>query len=307
MSDLMTAVTITRFGDAAELRPTTVPRPEPGPGEVRVQVRAAGVQPVDLAVRAGKGPPNAPVALPLVLGNEFAGTVDAVGAGVAEVAVGDEVLGFATFGSYAEYRLISSDQVVRKPVGMPWEVAGSFTAGAQTATIAVEALAVAAGETFLVHAGAGAVGAMAVQLARLRGATVIATAREVNHDYLRSLGAIPVEYGDGLVDRVRAAAPNGVDVVLDAAGVAAIRASIDLGVDRDRIGTIVAWQEAAELGVRRLVGVRSARRLAALVGLYDTGLLRTHVRSVYPLADAAAAHREVETGHGRGRVVLVTG
>ncbi|MCP2267584.1 NADPH:quinone reductase [Actinokineospora diospyrosa] len=301
----MTAVAVTQFGAADVLRPITLPLPEPGPGEVRLRVRAAGVQPFDIAVRQGTGPPAQAAVLPQVIGNEYAGVVDAVGDGVDSVAVGDDVLGFAVFGSYAEYRIAPAENVVRKPASMPWEVAGSFTAGAQTAAMAVEDLGVRAGETLLVHAGAGAVGTMAIQLARLRGATVIATARQANHDYLRDLGAIPVEYGDGLVDRVRAVAPRGMDAALDGAGVVALEASIELGVGRDRIVTLVVWDRFAEFGVRRVSGTRSATRLAALVDLYDRGLLRAHVRSRYPLANAADAHREVETGHGRGRVVLV--
>ncbi|PPK62213.1 NADP-dependent oxidoreductase [Actinokineospora auranticolor] len=305
MTQHMTAVAVTGFGDPDVLRPITLPVPEPGPGEVRVRIKAAGVQPFDVAVRRGVGPPAQQARLPQVLGNEFAGVVDAVGPGDAEWAVGDEVLGFALFGSYAEYRLVPAGDIVAKPSAMRWEAAGSFTAGAQTATMAVEALQVRAGETFLVHAGAGAVGTMAIQLARLRGATVIATASQANHDYLRGLGAIAVEYGDGLVERVRAVAPRGVDVVLDAAGIDAVLASIDLGVDRARIGTTTVWDRAAELGILRVTGVRSAARLVGLVDLWSRGLLRTHVRSVHPLVDAAEAHREVETGHGRGRVALV--
>ncbi|MBM7776353.1 NADPH:quinone reductase-like Zn-dependent oxidoreductase [Actinokineospora baliensis] len=305
MTETMTAVAVTQFGAADVLRPITLPLPDPGPGEVRLRVRAAGVQPFDIAVRQGTGPPARAAVLPQVIGNEYAGVVDAVGGGVDSVAVGDEVLGFAVYGSYAEYRIAPVENLVRKPAGMPWEVAGSFTAGAQTAAMAIEDLGVRAGETLLVHAGAGAVGTMAVQLARLRGATVIATARQANHDYLRDLGAIPVEYGEGLVERVRALAPGGVDAALDGAGIEALTASIELGVDRDRIVTLVVWDRFAEFGVRRVSGTRSAARLAALVDLYDRGLLRAHVRSHYPLAEAADAHRDVETGHGRGRVVLV--
>ncbi|SDC46671.1 NADPH:quinone reductase [Actinokineospora iranica] len=303
----MTAMAIIEHGSAGVLRPMTLPRPNPGHGEVRVRIRAAGVQPFDVAVRTGWSPPGASVVFPQILGNEFAGVVDAVGAGVDHLAAGDEVLGFAVLGSYAEYRVAPADQVVRKPEGMPWEVAGGFTAGAQTASIALDFLRVGAGETLLVHGGAGAVGTMAVQLARLRGVTVVATARAENHDYLRSLGAIPVAYGDGLLERVRAAAPQGVDASLDAAGGDAPRVSAELGVSGERNGTIVAFESAEKLGARRITGVRSAARLAALVDLHDRGLLRAHVRATYPLTAAADAHREVETGHGRGKVVLIIG
>ncbi|RLK61556.1 NADP-dependent oxidoreductase [Actinokineospora cianjurensis] len=305
MTKTMTAVAVTQFGAPEVLRLITLPLPEPGPGEVRLRLHAAGVQPFDVAVRRGVGPPAGQAVLPQVIGNEYAGVVDAVGAGVDSVSVGDEVLGFAVYGSYAQYRIAPAANLVAKPESMPWAVAGSFTAGAQTASMAIEDLGVRVGETLLVHAGAGAVGTMAIQLARLRGATVIATASLANHDYLRELGAIPVEYGDGLVERVRAVAPRGVDAALDGAGIDALTASIELGVDPDRVVTLVVWDRYAEFGVRRVTGTRSAARLAGLVDLYDRGLLRAHVRSRYPLAAASHAHREVETGHGRGRVVLV--
>ncbi|MGQ0838699.1 NADP-dependent oxidoreductase [Actinokineospora sp.] len=305
MTDEMTAVTIAEFGSADVLRPTVLPRPEPGAGEVRVQVKAAGVQPFDVAVRAGRRPPLGEVVFPQILGNEFAGVVDAVGVGVDDHRVGDEVLGFASLGSYAEYRVAQAGQVVRKPAGMPWDVAGGFNSAAQTASAAVEFLRVGAGETLLVHGGAGAVGAVAVQLARLRGATVVATARVANHQYLRALGAVPVEYGDGLVERVRAVAPRGVDAAFDCAGADALRASVEVVADRDRIGSIVAFDLVAELGVHWIRVVRSAERLAAVAGLYDRGLLRFAIRSRFPLVAAADAHREVEIGHGRGKVVLM--
>lgn len=136
------------------------------------------------------------------------------------------------------------------------------------------------------------------------GATVIGTAREANHDYLRSLGAIPVGYGDGLLERVRAAAPDGVDAALDGAGGDALTVSLALIADRDRILTLVEHGRAQELGIRVTPNLRSAARLAELAGLHAEGKLRIHVRRTFPLARAADAHRDVETGHGRGKVVI---
>jgi NADPH:quinone reductase-like Zn-dependent oxidoreductase len=240
----------------------------------------------------------------MVVGNEFAGVVDQVGAGVDGFAVGSEVLGFQTLGSYAEYVAVPADQVVTKPAAMPWEVAGGFSGGAQTAHTTLTQLRVGAGDTVLIHAAAGAVGTVAVQLTREWGATVIGTASEANHDYLRSLGATPVAYGDGLVERVRAAAPQGVDAALDAAGGDALRASLELVKDRERIGTIVEYERGPQLGIPFLRGQRSAARLTELVDLYAAGRLRIHVRATFPLDRAADAHREVERGHGRGKVVL---
>ncbi|MDG4825550.1 NADP-dependent oxidoreductase [Asanoa sp. WMMD1127] len=283
------------------LRLMELPDPVPADGEVLVRVRAAGVQPYDCAVRAGWLPAGVPPTLPRIPGNEFAGVLEV---GAPGLPAGTEVLGFGQLGAYAELLAVPADQVVAKPAGMPWEVAGGFSAGAQTAHIALAGLAPAPGETLLVHGAAGAVGTVAVQLARAAGATVIATARPENHAYLRDLGAIPVAYGDGLADRVRAAAPDGVDAALDGAGGAALDVSLELVPDRSRILTLVDHGRAEELGVRVTPPLRSAARLAALVALHERGGLRIHVRRGYPLAAAADAHREVEAGHGRGKVVL---
>ena len=300
----MRAVGFTRPGGPEVLTLMEIDTPRAGAGQVRVRVRAAGVQPFDCAVRAGWTPQGVPPGYPRIPGNEFAGVVDQVGDGVTDVGIGAKVLGFGLLNAYAEHLVVPADQITAKPAAMPWEVAGGFTAGAQTAHIALEELAVARGEVLLVHAAAGAVGTVAVQLAVRRGATVIGTAREANHDYLRSLGAVPVAYGEGLLDRVRAAAPDGVDAVLDGAGGDALAVSLALVADRGRIITLVEHGRAQELGVRTTRALRSASRLAELVDLHRRGELRIHVRVTYPLARAADAHREVEARHGRGKVVL---
>ncbi|WP_462203482.1 NADP-dependent oxidoreductase [Frankia sp. CcWB3] len=281
-----------------------LPQPEPGPGEIRVRVRAAGVQPVDLATREGWIPPGVELSRPQILGNEFAGTVDLTGPDVTGITTGDEVLGFRSLGCYAEYLVVPTDQVVPRPAALPAQIASGLSGAGQTAHTAVEELKIGSGDTFLIHAAAGAVGTIAVQLATLAGATVIGTASPANHDYLRSLGATPVAYGDGLVDRVRALAPNGVTASLDAAGADGLRAAIELVPDRHRIGTIVAFDLYQELGVRWLGSKRSAARLSELVGLYTRGQLKIGLRQAYPLERAADAHRDVGTGHGRGKVVL---
>jgi NADPH:quinone reductase-like Zn-dependent oxidoreductase len=268
-------------------------------------VKAAGVQPYDVAVRAGNVPPTATVHLPGIPGNEFAGVVDEIGAGVTGVGAGDEVLGFGTLLSYAEYVVVEANQVTAKPAGMPWEVAGGFTAGGQTADIALTQLEIQPGEAVVVHGAAGGVGTFAVQLARLAGAgMVIGTAKPDNHDYVRELGAVPVAYGPGLADRIRALAPDGVDAAVDGAGGEALRVALEVANDPHRIVTLVEHAKAAELGVQTTQNLRSAQRLGRLAALYAEGKLAFHVRRTYSLADAADAHREVETGHGRGKVVL---
>lgn len=303
----MKAAAFSAPGGPEVLELVEVDTPEAGPGQVRVRVKAAGVQPVDLAVREGWTPPGAKLTYPQVIGNEFAGVVDQVGADVTEYSVGDEVLGFSTLGSYAEYVAVPVEQVTRKPENVPWEVAAGLSGAGQAAHTAIEVLGVGEGDTLLVHAAAGAVGTVAVQVARMVGATVIGTASEANHDYLRSLGAIPVTYGEGLVERVRALAPNGVDVSLDAAGAEGLRAAVELVADKNRIGTMVAFEIYEELGVRWLGSKRSPERLATLARLVSEGSLKIQVRRTYSLDQAADAHREVGTGHGRGKVVLSIG
>ncbi len=265
----MKAVTVTESGGPEVLRVTEVPDPEPGPGEVRVRVYAAGVQPVDLAIREGFRPPGLAVEPPFVLGNEFAGVVDRLGPDSGGWAVGDEVLGFRVLDGHAELVTVDAAQLVAKPAGMPWEQAGSLSASGQTAHVALTLLGVGPGDTVLVHGASGGVGTVAVQLARAWGATVIGTASERNHDYLRELGAIPVAYGDGLVEWVRAAAPQGVSAAFDAAGRGALEASVELVADKDRIGTVVDYPGAERLGVRGLLCIRDRHRARAGQGGAD--------------------------------------
>ncbi|MEV6378561.1 NADP-dependent oxidoreductase [Streptomyces sp. NPDC051773] len=302
----MKAAAFHAFGGPEVLELMEVPTPEPGPGEVRVRVKAAGSQPTDCAVRGGWNPPGFTMTFPHITGGDFAGVVDAVGEGVTGFAPGDEVLGYRTQLTYAEYVVAPADQIIAKPAALPWEVAGSLSASGQTAHTAMEILGVSAGETVLVNGAAGGVGTIAVQLAVLRGAKVIATAREDNHAYLRELGAIPVAYGEGLLDRVREAAPEGVDAALDTASADGLRVAAELVKDKDRVGTIFAHEVYEELGVRWIGSRRSAQRLGELAALVADGKLKVHVRKTFPLARAADAHRELETGHGRGKIVLLT-
>ncbi|MEV7225917.1 NADP-dependent oxidoreductase [Polymorphospora sp. NPDC051019] len=303
----MRAAAFDEFGDADVLRTRELPRPPYGPKEVLVRVAVAGVQPVDVAVRSGALPPWADITFPQVVGNEFAGTVEAVGADVRGFAVGDEVAGFRVLGCYAEFVAVPATQVVRKPAAVDWRTAGTLSASGQTAHTALEALAATAGETLLVHGAAGGVGTMLVQLARARGLTVVGTAGAANQEYVRSLGAIPVRYGDGQIDRIRAATPGGIDLVLDAAGHGNLRTAVELVADRSRIGTIADFDLAGELGCRQLRSDRSAARLTELLARCADGTLRVTIRAAYELDRAADAHRDVETGHGYGKVALLVG
>ncbi|SDD83746.1 NADPH:quinone reductase [Paenibacillus sp. UNCCL117] len=284
------------------------PDPEPGPGQVRVRVKTAGVQHYDCSVRSGWEPQGVDIRLPQIPGNEFAGIIDQVGEGVTGFHVGSEVLGFGLLNGYAEYVVAGADQIVSKPGSMTWEEAGGLTGNGQGAYIAMKAIGVGPGDTVLIHGAAGSLGAFAVQLAKEWGAeTIIGTASEGNHDYVRSLGAIPITYGEGLVERVRALAPNGVDAAFDTAGAEAVRASVELVQDKNRICTFVAYDLIEELGLRVIRGERSAARLAELVDLHSKGKLHIHIRQTFPLEQVADAHRLIETRHGRGKIVLAIG
>lgn len=304
----MKAAAISTFGPPDVLQVMDFDKPHAGVGQVRVKVKAAGIQPFDLAVRSsGWVPPGMKVRYPQILGNEFAGIIDQVGDKVTDFSVGNEVLGWALLACYAEYVVVNVDQIVHKPKNMSWEEAGAITASGQTAHTALQELGVNKGDTILIHAAAGGVGTFAVQLAKAWGATVIGTASKRNHEYLRKLGAIPVTYGADLVNRVRELAPDGVDVAFDAAGDDALLASLELVENKERIGTIVAFDLAKELCVRPIRSQRSVNRLTELVDLYSQGELQIHIRKTFPLHLAPDAHREIESGHGRGKVVLTIG
>jgi enoyl reductase len=291
------------YGPPEVLRLVEGPDPEPEAGEVRIRVRGAGIQPFDCATRRGDFRAYQPLELPARLGNEAAGVIDAVAADVVDLAAGDEVIAFTTMLGYADTIIVPAVQAVHKPATMPWTEAGVLTASGQTALTALDELGVKEGDTLLIHAAAGGVGSFAVQLACLRGARVIGTASDRNHEYLRELGAEPVRYGAGLIERIRTLAPEGVSAALDAIGGEALDASIAVA-PKERVVTIADWAGAARLGIRRIGTERSRAKLESLTRLYEQGLLRIEVMKSFPLADAAAAHRLVESGHARGKVVL---
>ncbi|MEV6923322.1 NADP-dependent oxidoreductase [Dactylosporangium sp. NPDC051485] len=293
-----------QYGPPEVLSWDEVDLPEPGPGQVRVRVRVAGVQPFDIKLRRGDLAAQRPVRFPAQVGNEYAGTVDAWGPGVSGPPIGQEVAGSVNGTGCAEYVLAPVEDVVPKPAGLDLVTAGALVAAAQTASGALGILGVGPGDTLLAHAAAGSVGTVAVQLAREIGATVIGTASDANHDYLRTLGAIAVRYGEGLVDRVRKVAPQGVSVVLDAIGGEALAASAQLVADPSRIGTIADPAGAARYGARLAFAPRSPARLAEVLALAEAGKLVMPVET-FPGEQIAAAHRRTEGGHVRGKVVVL--
>jgi NADPH:quinone reductase-like Zn-dependent oxidoreductase len=299
----MRAVVFDRFGPPSVLRVADLPDPVPGPGEVRVRVRAAGVQPFDVAFRRGSLARDRAV-FPQQVGQEYSGVVDAVGPDVSSLSVGDAVLGSTMFNGQASAVVVPASTVVRKPDSLDFPTAAGLVAASQTASGALRELSVQAGDVLLVHAAAGSVGTLAVQLARLGGATVIGTASPANHDYLRQIGAVPVPYGESLPHSVRLLAKRLPTVVLDAAGGEAIAQSVALGVPPARIGTIVDDRAAAEAGARVVRAPRDPARLASVAELAARGVLSLPLRA-YPLSEAAEAHAAVESRHGRGKVVLI--
>ena len=298
------------FGGPENLEVVEYSPGDPGAGQVRVSVRAAGVNPADVKRYRGPGDPGQ---LPLVLGYEAAGVVTGVGPDV-DHAIGDEVIVFRTQGAYASDLVVGEAALTPKPVSLGWAEAGGLLLTGATAWHTLVATGVESGDTVLVNGAAGGVGLPAVQLARLRGARVIATASARNHALLRELGAEPVTYGDGLLDRVRSLAPEGVDVALDLVGTdEAMDVSLALMPDPSRIATIANFARGPREGVKLLGGgpgadpgndIRDAARpqLARLAG---EGKLRVIVESTYPLENAADAHAQILTGHTTGKLVLL--
>ncbi|MDQ1033132.1 NADPH:quinone reductase-like Zn-dependent oxidoreductase [Streptomyces umbrinus] len=302
----MRAIVFNQFGGPEVLHETSVDLPVPGPGQVRVRVAAAGVNALDGKIRSGVLEQVFPTALPAVPGRELSGTVDALGEGVTTVAVGDEVLGWADTGSYAEFAL--SSQFAVKPSGLSFEQAAALPVAVEAAERVLRLLDVKKDETLLVHGAAGAVGTIAVQFTVSRGARVIGTAGADNQAYLTSLGATPTVYGEGLVDRVRALAPDGVDAVLDLAGQGALPDSVELRGSADRIVTTADFR-AQQFGVVFAAPPeeRSAERLAEAARHAAEGTLTTTVGRVYPLASAPQAQRDSDSGHARGKLVVTVG
>ncbi len=298
------AVVFEEYGPPEVLHLVNAEVPEPLPGQTVVRMVAAGVQPVDALLRSGRMHAVAAAVFPQRLGNELSGTVSRSGPG-GEWPVGAEVIGWAEKACYAEHVVVEAANLVRKPASMPWAEAGALSASGQTAVSAMDALGIGPEDVLLVHAAAGGVGSMLVQLAVAAGAAVIGTASADNHDYLRSLGAVPVSYGDGLVDRLRAVAPGGVTAAVVATGSReALEVSLATCVDPARVTTLVSSPAATELGVPRLSARRSTERLESLLRLWDKGLLRVTVSGSYGLDEAVQAHRRLEGGHVRGKLVV---
>jgi NADPH:quinone reductase-like Zn-dependent oxidoreductase len=305
----MKAISYARYGGPETLEYGDVPDPRVGPDAVLVKVRAAAVNPVDWKCREGRLDPILDAVFPVVPGWDVSGVVVQPGVSVTEYAVGDEVIGyvredFLSRGTFAEYVAAPVRTLARKPRNLTWEEAAGLPLAGLTAYQALtRALQVKRGETVLVHAAAGGVGSIAVQLARHLGARVIGTASEANHAFVRSLGGEPVTYGEGLSERVRGLAPEGVDAALDTVGGDTLRVSANLLAPEGRLVSIVDG-EVLGYGGRYYWGRPDAEDLTRLAELAEQGVVSVRVRETFPLERAADAHRLSQEGHTRGKIVV---
>jgi NADPH:quinone reductase-like Zn-dependent oxidoreductase len=301
---MMRAARFSRFGGPEVLEIVNLPEPHPGPGQVRIAVRAAGVNPSDWKNRKGLMDQE----LPQTLGHEAAGIVDELGDGVTDVTVGDPVFGVcAEAAAQAELAVLSVYAPI--PPSLDFPAAAALPATIETAVRALDQLGVARGSTLLINGASGSVGSAAVQFAVARGARVIGTAGAANHDYVRSLGAEPVTYGEGLTRSVRALAPKGVDLALDVAGSGILPELIGLAGGAEHVLTVADFAGAQKYAVRFSQGDsgRALHALAEIGELIESGRFEPPAVRAFPLAEIAEAHRVSEQGNGRGKLVLLFG
>lgn len=304
----MKAIAYSSYGTSDVLGLVDVPEPKVGPGEILVRVKAAGVNPVDWKLAAGYLDSILEVRYPVIPGWDVAGVVEAVGPDTFDYAVGDEVYGYVRkewveLGTYAELVTAPVRTLARKPRGLTFEQAAGIPLAGLTAYQSLTRVGVKAGETVLIHSAAGGTGSLGVQIAVALGLRVIGTAGEHNHDYLRSLGAEPVLYGEGLADRVRALAPEGVDAALDFFGDDVVAILQSLVKERHRVASI-ADSTAAAQGAHQLWVRPDTADLTFLAELADQGALTVNVEHALPLAQAAKAWELSATGRTRGKIVL---
>jgi NADPH:quinone reductase-like Zn-dependent oxidoreductase len=302
------AVRFDEYGGIEVLSVVDVEDPVPGPDQLLVRVKAAGINPGETKIREGMLHERWPATFPSGQGSDLAGVVEAVGAGVEGFQAGDEVIGFThNRASQAELVVIDAGDAIPRPAGVPWVIGGALFVAGSTAYAAVRAVTLSDGDTLVVSGAAGGVGSLVVQLARRAGATVIGLASEHNHDWLRGHGVVPVTYGDGVADRIRAAAPDGVDALIDTVGGGYVELALELGVARDRIDTIADFPAVAKYGVKadgNMAG-GSAQTLAELAALIERGELEVPIAATYPLDQVRDAYAELERNHTRGKIVLV--
>ncbi len=306
----MKAVRFDEYGPVDVLAVRDVPIPAPGPGQVLIRVKAAGINPGEAKIRDGSLHDLWPATFPSGQGSDFAGVVERLGPDVTAVAELDDVIGWVdTRSSQAEYVVADQENLAPRPSGLPWEVAGAIPVVGFTAWAMVRAVDPKPGDTVVVSGAAGGVGSLAVQLARRTGATVIGLAGPSNHDWLKRHDVLPVAYGDGVVDRIRQAAPAGrVDAFLDTHGGDYVELALnELGVSPERIDSVVRFDAVAKYGIKadgNAAGA-SAANLEVLAGLIAAKEVELPIARTYPLTEVATAYAQLAKGHIRGKIVLI--
>ena len=304
----MKAVRFDEYGGIDVLQVRDVEDPVPGPGQVLVAVKAAGINPGEIAIREGRLHERWPASFPSGEGTDLAGVVQSVAPDVTAFTAGDEVLGWTEErASHAELVVVPADQLTAKPASVSWEVAGSLFVVSFAALASVQAVAPQEGETVVVSAAAGGVGSVAVQLARRTGATVIGLAGERNHDWLRRHDIVPVTYGDGQAERIREAAHGTIDAFIDTFGDGYVDLAIELGVAPQRINTIIDYAAVERLGVhgQGTHAIANATQLAEITRLVADGSLEIPIARTFALDQVRDAFRELAERHSHGKIVLL--
>jgi NADPH:quinone reductase-like Zn-dependent oxidoreductase len=301
------AVRFDQYGGLDVLQVVEVERPIAGPGKVVVRVKAAGINPGEASIRKGLFAERWPATFPSGQGSDLAGIVEELGPGVTTVAVGDEVIGFTNNrSSQAELVVVGAGDLVPRPANVSWAQAGALFVAGTTAYAAVRSVALDTDDTVVVSGAAGGVGSIAVQLAKNADARVIGLAGAANQTWLSDHGVIPITYGDGVEDRIRAAGGGKIDAFIDTFGGGYVELALKLGVAKSRIDTIIDFAAAAKYGVKTEGSHEAANAevLAQLAGLLAAGRIEIPIAKVYPLDEVREAYRELEQRHTRGKIVL---
>lgn len=301
------AVRFDEYGGVDVLEVREVERPVPGPGQVLVRVKAAAINPGEIAIREGRMHDRWPATFPSGQGSDLAGVVEEVGDGVDAFGVGDEVLGYThDRASQAEYVAVDAGNLIGRPDAVPWDVAGSLFVAPLAGYASIKAIAPNQGETVVVSAAAGGVGSVAAQLAVVDDATVIGLAGEENHAWLRTRGVIPVTYGEGQAERIRDAAGGSIDAFADCFGDGYVDLAVELGVPVDRINSVIDFEAGSRLGIHNLGSsqVVSPETLGEVAQLVADGRVEIPIAATYPLDRVRDAYEDLARRHTRGKIVL---
>jgi NADPH:quinone reductase len=300
-----------QFDEYGGLDVLTVREFEPkalGKEDVLVEVEAAGINPGEAAIRTGSLHERFPSTFPSGEGSDLAGVVKEVGIDVTGFAPGDEVLGWSwERSSQADLCVVPADQLISKPTDLSWEAAGSLYVVGVTALAAVRAVDIKEGDTVVVSAAAGGVGTITVQLLKVKGANVVGLASEDHHDWLREKGVTPVTYGEGVMQRILAATPQGIDAFIDLYGPEYVELAVELDVPPEKIETIIAYEKAQEVGAKMEGSgdATSPEILGEMAELVAAGKIEVPIAATYPLEEVREAFEQLEDRHTLGKIVLL--